>query len=137
MLSEIDRLSEHYDLMVANVFHAGDGNLHPLILFDSRRKDQVDRILHFSEDIMKVCVAAGGSLSGEHGIGIEKREFMGLVFSDDDLDVMACVKQVFNPGGLLNPAKIFPTRRGCTEIGPKTTTSTAEISKRVSGILGK
>ena len=136
VLSEIDRLSGVYGLPVANVFHAGDGNLHPLILFDSRRPDQVDKILEFSEDIMKLCVDVGGSLSGEHGIGVEKKEFMGLVFSDEDLDIMARVKQVFNPTGLLNPGKVFPTRRSCTEIGKQGTTNTEEIGKRVAGILG-
>ena len=103
--------------------------------FDSRRQDQVDKILDMGGDIMKVCVAAGGALSGEHGIGIEKKEFMDLVFNDADLDVMMQVKNVFNPRGLLNPSKIFPTRRSCTEIGRNTTTNTAEIGKRVEAVL--
>ena len=87
------------------------------------------------EDIMKICVDVGGALSGEHGIGVEKKEFMGLVFTESDLETMQSVKSVFNPGGLLNPSKIFPTRRGCTEIGKSTTTSTAEISRRVEAVL--
>jgi FAD/FMN-containing dehydrogenase len=135
ILTEIYRLADQYGLAVANVFHAGDGNLHPLILFDSRRQDQVDKILDMGGDIMKVCVAAGGALSGEHGIGIEKKEFMDLVFTEDDLDVMMRVKSVFNPRGLLNPSKIFPTRRSCTEIGKGSTTNTAEIGKRVEAVL--
>ena len=135
VLVAIDRMSQRYGLGVANVFHAGDGNLHPLILFDSRYPDQVDKIFAMSEEIMKLCVDVGGSLSGEHGIGYEKKDFMGLVFNEADLDVMMRVKQVFNPNGLLNPAKIFPSRRGCTEIGKHTTTSTAEIGKRVEAIL--
>src|SRR5947207_10018927 len=135
VLVAIDRMSERYGLGVANVFHAGDGNLHPLILFDSRFPDQVDKIFAMSEEIMKLCVDVGGSLSGEHGIGDEKKDFMDLVFSDSDLDTMMRVKQVFNPTGLLNPAKIFPTRRGSTEIGKHTTTSTAEIGKHVEEIL--
>ena len=135
VLVAIDRMAEKYGLGVANVFHAGDGNLHPLILFDSRFKDQVDKILAMSEEIMKLCVEVGGSLSGEHGIGYEKKDFMNLVFSDGDLETMMRVKQVFNPDGLLNPAKIFPSRRGCTEIGKHSTTSTAEIGKRVEAIL--
>jgi glycolate oxidase subunit GlcD len=135
VLAEISRISERHGLPVANVFHAGDGNLHPLILFDSRIPDQVERIFGMSDDIMKLCVGVGGSLSGEHGIGYEKKEYMDLVFSDRDLDVMMQVKRVFNPDGLLNPSKIFPSRRGCTEIGPHTTTSTAEISKHVDAIL--
>jgi glycolate oxidase subunit GlcD len=135
VLLEIYRISERYNLAVANVFHAGDGNLHPLILFDSRRADQVDKILDMGGDIMRLCVEAGGSLSGEHGIGVEKKEFMGLVFNDTDLDVMMQVKQVFNPTGLLNPSKVFPTRRSCTEIGKGTTTNTDEIGKRVEAVL--
>ena len=135
VLVAIDRMAEKYGLGVANVFHAGDGNLHPLILFDSRFQDQVDKILAMSEEIMKLCVDVGGSLSGEHGIGYEKKDFMNLVFSDGDLETMMRVKQVFNPDGLLNPAKIFPSRRGCTEIGKHSTTSTAEIGKRVEAIL--
>jgi glycolate oxidase subunit GlcD len=135
VLVAIDRMSERYGLGVANVFHAGDGNLHPLILFDSRYSDQVDKIFAMSEDIMKLCVDVGGSLSGEHGIGYEKKDFMDLVFSDADLQTMMRVKQVFNPHGLLNPSKIFPSRRACSEIGKHTTTSTAEIGKRVEAIL--
>jgi len=84
---------------------------------------------------MKLCVEVGGSLSGEHGIGYEKKDFMDLVFTDLDLQTMMRVKQVFNPHGLLNPSKIFPTRRGCTEVGKNTTTSTAEIAKRVEAVL--
>src|SRR5204863_4026633 len=135
VLVAIDRMSGRYGLAVANVFHAGDGNLHPLILFDSRYPDQVDKILGMSEEIMKLCVGVGGSLSGEHGIGYEKKDFMDLVFSDPDLDTMMRVKQVFNPDGLLNPAKIFPSRRGCSEIGKHTTTSTAEFGKRAEEVL--
>ena len=88
VLAEIDRLSERYGLAVANVFHAGDGNLHPLILFDQPVPDQVERIFGMGEEIMKLCVDAGGALSGEHGIGYEKKEFMGMIFTDTDLDVM-------------------------------------------------
>lgn len=137
VLLEVDRLSELHGLAVANVFHAGDGNLHPLILFDSRFPDQVERIHDLGAAIMKVCVDAGGALSGEHGIGVEKKEFMGLIFSEDDLAVMAEVKSVFNPTSMLNPSKIFPTRRACSEIGRSNTTSTAEIAKRVESVLLK
>jgi len=135
VLAEVDRLSELHGLGVANVFHAGDGNLHPLILFDSRFPDQVEKIHKLSAEIMKVCVDAGGALSGEHGIGIEKKEFMGLIFNDVDLAVMTEVKSVFNPTAMLNPSKIFPTRRACSEIGRSTTTNTAEIGKRVEAVL--
>jgi hypothetical protein len=88
-----------------------------------------------SEEIVKLCVDVGGSLSGEHGIGYEKKNFMELVFTESDLDTMMRVKRVFNPDALLNPSKIFPTRRGCAEIGKHTTTSTAEIGKRVHEVL--
>jgi glycolate oxidase len=135
VLTAIGRMSERYGLPVANVFHAGDGNIHPLILFDSRRQEQVDKIFGISEEIMKLCVGVGGSLSGEHGIGYEKKDFMDLVFDEADLESMMRVKQVFNPDGLLNPSKIFPTRRGCTEIGRQTTTSTAEIEKKVAEVF--
>jgi glycolate oxidase subunit GlcD len=135
VLVAIDEMSRRYGLGVANVFHAGDGNLHPLVLFDSRYPDQVDKMFALSEEIMKLCVEVGGSLSGEHGIGYEKKDFMDLVFNEDDLDSMMRVKKVFNPDGLLNPAKIFPSRRACTEVGKHTTTSTAEIGKRVESIL--
>jgi glycolate oxidase subunit GlcD len=135
VLVAIDRMSERYGLGVANVFHAGDGNLHPLILFDGRHPDQVDKIFAMSEEIMKLCVDVGGSLSGEHGIGYEKKDFMDLVFNEPDLQTMMRVKQVFNPDGLLNPQKMFPSRRGCTEIGKHNTTSTAEIGKRVEAVL--
>lgn len=137
VLAEVDRLAELHGLKVANVFHAGDGNLHPLILFDSRFPDQVERIHKLGAAIMQVCVDAGGALSGEHGIGVEKKEFMGLIFNEDDLAVMAEVKAVFNPTAMLNPSKIFPTRRACSEIGPVGTTSTAEIGKRVEAMLLK
>ena len=135
VLAEIDRISIRYNLPVANVFHAGDGNLHPLILFDSRQADQVARIFIMGEEILKVCVDVGGSLSGEHGIGCEKKEYMGMVFSEGDMETMLRVKAVFNPDGFLNPDKIFPSRRSCTEIGKQSTTSTAEIGKRVGNVL--
>jgi len=130
VLARIEALSEQYDLKVANVFHAGDGNLHPLILFDSRNTDQVDRIHAMSEAIMEVCVGVGGALSGEHGIGAEKKEFMCMTFNDADLDVMRRTRNVFNPRGLLNPGKMFPSRGGCTEVGPGMT-STAEAARRI------
>ena len=130
VLSRIEEISGQFDLKVANVFHAGDGNLHPLILFDSRNKDQVDRIHAMGEAIMDVCVGVGGALSGEHGIGAEKKEFMCMIFNDADLDVMRRTRNVFNPRNLLNPGKIFPSRGGCTEVGPGVTT-TAEAASRI------
>jgi glycolate oxidase len=130
VLARVEALSEQFDLKVANVFHAGDGNLHPLILFDSRDKGQVDRMHAMSEAIMEVCVGVGGALSGEHGIGAEKKEFMCMTFNDADLDVMRRTRNVFNARGLLNPGKVFPSRGGCTEVGPGMT-STAEAARRI------
>ena len=130
VLARIEEISDRYGLKVANVFHAGDGNLHPLILFDSRRSADVERIHAMSEEIMEVCVGVGGALSGEHGIGAEKKEFMCMIFDDSDLDVMRQVRNVFNPRGLLNPGKIFPSRGGCTEVGPGVS-STAEAERRI------
>jgi glycolate oxidase subunit GlcD len=130
VLAEIERLAGEFELRVANVFHAGDGNLHPLILFDSRDPDQVERIHQLGEAIMDVCVRAGGALSGEHGIGVEKKEFMCMIFNDDDLAVMKRVRDVFNPRGLLNPGKVFPSRSSCTEVGYGVT-STREAARRI------
>jgi glycolate oxidase subunit GlcD len=101
-------------LRVANVFHAGDGNLHPNISFDRRDPDLVRRVLEAGDLIMKLCVAAGGALSGEHGIGLEKREQMCLFFNDDDLEAMARVRAVWDPAGRMNPGKSIPVRR-CVE----------------------
>src|SRR5690606_32341665 len=109
----IEGLSDRYGIPVANVFHAGDGNLHPLILFDARDPDQVKRIIRMSEEILEACVAAGGALTGEHGIGVEKREYMPMIFGETDLEMMRRVRGVFNPRNLLNPGKVFPSRSGC------------------------
>jgi glycolate oxidase len=97
------------------VFHAGDGNLHPLILFDKKRPGELDKAIAAGADILRACVAHGGSISGEHGIGLEKRDCMPLQFSTDDLALMARLKHAFNPKGLCNPGKVFPTGRRCGE----------------------
>jgi glycolate dehydrogenase FAD-linked subunit len=109
MLARVGRICEERGLRVANVFHAGDGNLHPNVLFDPDDPGEVSRALDASFEILRACVALGGSLSGEHGIGNEKREMMGLVFSKEDLEVMRSVKTALDPAGTLNPDKIFPT----------------------------
>lgn len=117
ILGEIDALSRQYDLRVANVFHAGDGNLHPLILYDDRVEGAVEKAEAMGAEIMQRCIAAGGSITGEHGVGLEKRDFMPLMYSPADLEAMAKVKRVWNPDGLLNPGKIFPTSKSCVEVG--------------------
>jgi glycolate oxidase len=121
VLRHIRDISARYGIRIANVFHAGDGNLHPLLLFDERDPDQRERVLQASEEILRVCAAVGGSLSGEHGIGIEKREDMPLVFTELDLAAMQKVRAVFNPQNLCNPGKVFPTPGRCVELGPPVT----------------
>lgn len=102
-------------LRIANVFHAGDGNLHPLICFDSRFEDQVKRVKEAGRELMEVCVNAGGTITGEHGVGLDKRELLPLVFSEADMNAMLSVRAAFDPLGLCNPGKIIPMLRGCGE----------------------
>ena len=115
-LREIEKIGKKYSLTIGNIFHAGDGNLHPLILFDPREKEQHDRVMAAAREILEFCISVGGSLTGEHGVGMEKNELMPLLFSDDDLEVMRRLRDCFNPDSILNPQKIFPTTRGCREI---------------------
>ncbi len=115
-IREVERVSAAYTLPIANVFHAGDGNLHPLVLFDRRLPGQSQRALEASTEIIKWCVDQGGTLSGEHGIGIEKQEFMNLIFTRDDLAAMAGLRRGFDPTELFNPAKVFPRGAGCGEL---------------------
>lgn len=116
VLSRIKQLSEETGYPIANLLHAGDGNLHPSILFDERKPGDTEAILKIGGDILKICVEAGGVLSGEHGIGLEKQEYMPFMFTDDDLEAMARLKPAFDTRDLLNPAKIFPTGASCNEI---------------------
>jgi len=111
------KLALQYDLRVANVFHAGDGNLHPLILFDANDPDQLERAENFGADILRLCVKVGGVLTGEHGVGIEKRDLMPEMFSETDLNQQQRVKCAFDDQGLLNPGKVFPTLHRCAELG--------------------
>ncbi len=113
ILAKVFETAKKYDLRIANVFHAGDGNLHPIILFDARIAGELEKAVEASVEIVKACVEAGGTLTGEHGIGIEKKELMPLVFSEVDLQAMRKVKEIFNPSGLCNPGKIFPSGSGC------------------------
>ncbi|MEJ7578728.1 MAG: FAD-linked oxidase C-terminal domain-containing protein [Pyrinomonadaceae bacterium] len=115
VLAAINRISAKYDLLVANVFHAGDGNLHPFICFDSRDAEQVKRVKEAGREMMKVCVEAGGTITGEHGVGLDKSEYLSMIFSADDMDAMLRVRAAFDPSGLCNPGKIIPIARSCGE----------------------
>src|SRR5882724_77220 len=115
VLSETYRIAAHYNLQLANVFHAGDGNLHPLICFDLRRGDDLERVRQAGREIMETCVRAGGSITGEHGVGLDKSSYLPLIFSDDDMAAMLQVRAAFDPSGLCNPGKIIPMPRGCGE----------------------
>ena len=108
VLRRIEQMSAQYGLRVANVFHAGDGNMHPLILFDANREGDLEKVEALGADILRLCVEVGGCLTGEHGVGVEKRDLMSDQFTDDDMEAQLRVKDVFDPGWLLNPAKVFP-----------------------------
>ena len=117
VLSRMREMSERYGLRVANVFHAGDGNLHPLILYDANAPGELERAEVFGADILKLCVEVGGVLTGEHGVGIEKRDLMPEMFNEIDLAQQQRVKCAFDDQGLLNPGKVFPTLHRCAELG--------------------
>lgn len=120
VLDRIYKIAAHYDLRLCNMFHAGDGNLHPTIVFDRRDPDQVKRVEAASKEMMHACVESGGTISGEHGIGLDKREYMELVFTDAAMDVMCSMRRVFNPTGLANPSKVLPVRMCREWAGPAT-----------------
>jgi glycolate oxidase len=117
VLTRMRELSERYQLRVANVFHAGDGNLHPLILYDANKGDELERAEAFGADILRLCVEVGGVLTGEHGVGVEKRDLMPAMFSEADLAHQQRLKCAFDDRGLLNPGKVFPTLHRCAELG--------------------
>jgi glycolate oxidase len=117
VLRRMREMSEKYGLGVANVFHAGDGNLHPLILYDSNKPGELERAEAFGADILRLCVEVGGVLTGEHGVGVEKRDLMPAMFSEADLDQQQRLKCAFDEKGLLNPGKVFPTLHRCAELG--------------------
>ena len=117
VLARMTDLSDKYKLRVANVFHAGDGNLHPLILYDANKPRELERAEKFGADILKLCVEVGGVLTGEHGVGVEKRDLMGTMFNEQDLNQQQRVKCAFDTEGLLNPGKVFPTLHRCAELG--------------------
>jgi glycolate oxidase len=115
ILREIQRIGKKYSLRICNVFHAGDGNIHPILLFDERDADQVKRVLGASHEILEECIRVGGSVTGEHGIGVEKIDFMPKLFSPEDLNMMLRLRAAFNPDNRCSPAKIFPTAGACIE----------------------
>lgn len=115
MLAFMRGVEKKYDLRIGNVFHAGDGNIHPVILFDERDEDQVRRVLEASYEILDECIACGGSVTGEHGIGVEKLDFMPKLFAPADLEQMLRLRGAFNPANRCSPHKIFPTSGGCVE----------------------
>jgi glycolate oxidase len=117
VLTRISELSAEHGLRVANVFHAGDGNLHPLILYDANKQGEIERAEEFGADILKLCVKVGGVLTGEHGVGVEKRDLMGTMFDEIDLAQQQRLKCAFDPDGLLNPGKVFPQLHRCAELG--------------------
>ncbi|MBI1360189.1 MAG: FAD-binding protein [Alphaproteobacteria bacterium] len=117
VLSRMNDMSEKYGLRVANVFHAGDGNLHPLIMYDAGKPGELERAEDFGADILRLCVEVGGVLTGEHGVGVEKRDLMPVMFNETDLDCQRRIKAAFDPAGLLNPGKVFPLLHRCAEVG--------------------
>jgi glycolate oxidase len=127
VMAKVGEVGRRHGFTIANVFHAGDGNLHPNILFDERRPGETARVLDAGEEIMRICVEAGGSITGEHGVGLEKRDYMSWIFSDADIAAMAKVKLAFGAGdaetgaalGSFNPCKAFPTAKGCGEVRAK------------------
>jgi glycolate oxidase len=116
IMKRIAEISKQFNLRIANVFHAGDGNLHPNILFDMRTPGELDRVIEAGAATLRACVELGGSITGEHGVGLEKKAYIGLLFNEADLEAMARVRRAFDPDGRFNPAKLFPTPASCGEI---------------------
>jgi glycolate oxidase subunit GlcD len=119
VLERVCEIGDRHGLTLSNVFHAGDGNLHPNISFDRRDPDELERVLAAGEEILRTCVEAGGVITGEHGVGTEKRDFMGLLFGEADLEAMTRLRRAFDPDWRSNPGKILPSTRFCMEANPK------------------
>jgi glycolate oxidase len=124
-LRRIGEIGRKHGFEVGNVFHAGDGNLHPMLCFDSREPGQFERVIETAREIITLCIEMGGTITGEHGVGMEKDRLMPLLFSEADLTLMRCVREAFNPLGLLNPGKVLPSGKGCGEIRVLSTMSQA------------
>jgi glycolate oxidase len=133
VLNGVYEIAERYGLVVTNVFHAGDGNLHPLFSFDRSVPGTLERVLRASDELVRLCVDAGGALSGEHGIGLEKRDFMPLMFSDVDLASQACIRAAFDPDAMMNPRKVLPDGARCGDfaVAAAGTDDAAEAAARL------
>jgi glycolate oxidase len=116
----IYKVAERYDLTISNIFHAGDGNMHPIILFDPRKAGELDRTKKAGAEILAYCIKVGGAITGEHGVGMEKNDLMPMAFSQESLDMMETLIKVFDPDRRLNPGKLLPTGKGCLEVRPMT-----------------
>ena len=127
VLDGVYEACERFGFPVANVFHAGDGNLHPNVMFDERVPGATQRVLELGEEIMRLCVDAGGSITGEHGVGYEKRNYMSWIFSEDDLEVMGRLKTAFGAADGFNPGKVFPTSKGCGEVSSRMKAAIAKV----------
>jgi glycolate oxidase len=127
VLAGVYEACERHGFRVANVFHAGDGNLHPNVMFDEREPGATARVLELGEEIMRLCVDAGGSITGEHGVGYEKRNYMSWIFSDDDLEMMSRLKLAFGAAGGFNPGKLFPSTKGCGEVSSRMRAAIAKL----------
>ena len=134
VLAETYRISERYNIKLANVFHAGDGNLHPLICFDLRRGDDLERVRQAGREIMESCVRAGGSITGEHGVGLDKSSYLPLIFSEADMEAMLRVRAAFDQSGLCTPGKIIPLPRGCGEARAVATETVSEPGAIATGL---
>lgn len=117
MMREVNAISARYGLLIANVFHAGDGNLHPLICYDERKPGDVEKAMSANEEVLRACLALGGSVTGEHGVGIDKAKNLTLQYAPSDLAAMARFRRVFNPSGIMNPDKLLPSHPACGEVG--------------------
>jgi glycolate oxidase len=124
-LEQIHAIGKKHGFQIGNIFHAGDGNLHPIVLYDPRDTEQFKRAIAAAEEIIRMCVSLGGALTGEHGVGMEKNELMPLLFTDADFDLMRRIHDAFNPDSSLNPGKIFPLSKGCGEIRVRKSGKTA------------
>jgi glycolate oxidase len=124
-------VAREHGLTISNIFHAGDGNLHPIILFNARVPGEKEKARHAGEKILKWCIGCGGSITGEHGVGMEKNEYMPLLFSEATLEMIGQIKLLFDPQGRLNPGKMLPTGRGCMRNPP------ARPAAGKRGVLGR